>query len=677
MRKLSTLFLALAASFSLLQPSFAQWGNQGSNANSQTKGALDQLLDAPAYAKDKLSARGVAPKRLLLSSIPFSQAGGSYNSNNTGQTTTFMYITPLEAANVSAVRIFFNNPWNVPFPIVRAVAYMSDSYGGLVFNGQLQPDNVARKIVMPTANSVLATCTSNGTTTLTCPGGTASFPSASTMYVLSPGNFPNSSYTTATIATGTTVTLSQAPTTRGSFVVQFANMATACQLYFDNAGARINTVNNSGTVVSATIVGPPQNTSTSTAYPTPFFYSDLAPCPSQGSPRIDGDPKPLLFITLAKSPAATGFNSISGTALSTRSAVAGRQAAAANVDGYNYLIAPNLGGRYVFMQQTWLGNTDATLDVTVGAGWGNANILPFIGIQYVTTNAGYNLVQTGDSISASSSRAQMDTILFQACKTISTPQTPCEYSNISWGGVGSSAYGEQLRYNMPAFEPSALVLQPITRNDGISLTGFTQVMSRIVGYSSRQDIKIGFLGAFPFTTSLDGAPASQSIVQQWDSMLKVMAAGCTPSTGGQSCPMYPYLDPIPVVSRKVLGGNFWNYLSTGLYATANAAAGATSISVQSGTVVGCYVGDELLNRTNPNVIAPGAKVTGVALNTLTVPNTAIVGAGISNLDDLMCRAPGYTGTYPLTWDNTHPGDGAIQALMPAAISFTKQLLGMQ
>ena len=638
--------------------------------------AISQLSAQPASNADVLSLQAEAPRRHMLTTAagPFNPI---YSTNNAGTLYTNMVVLPIEGV-ASAARIGVIQPWAGTWQIASASIWFSDSYAGLVQPGGLTPNlgtDSANKTVIPTANSVYQTGTltngSNQITGLT----TAALPSGATMYVIGPTGVPISG--TATVTNSSTVTMSGNYTgTTGSYSLQFANLSTECKLYFDNGGAHVDTVNTTPVNRSMMLYGNPSNSTTSSLYPATIAWTDLALCASVA--RADGGAGgSIAFVYLTQGTLTTNYARGGPSNFNTQTASAGFPGNPTT--GFNAQVGQTiLGDRYDFSARPWNNGGTDYADNPAGTGWTVVSTAPpSIALQYITDAPGWQIVQDGDSISTSPPALSSANGVNLACKLLSTPQAPCEYFNLAYGGTQSALYQEMLRNNLPQIKPSAFVGQPLSRNDGLNSINLAMLTARMFSYLGNSGAaRIGFLGAFPFTTSLDGNSAYQANVAAVRSRLNAISTTCQPNTGGQTCPHIPVLDPVPIVSRAALGGNFWDYLGMGFLANGAAAAGSTTIPITTGGTVSCYPGDVLTDTTTPSAVLTGATVTSATGSALTVANTAVIGPGIQGADQLVCSDPGWTGGA-LSYDNTHPWYPAITALLPFFKIFVNQLLGLQ
>jgi len=615
--------------------------------------AISQLRTQPGNNADLLSLKNQAPRRSRMSLSATGALTGQKQTFSAGVTYTYLTVTPIET-QAYAVKIGLANPFSGTMQVLSAGLYFSDSYSGIVQGGV--QNFTANTTAIPTANSVYQSCTTtSGSATVVC-SNTALLPSAATMYAIGPGMPING---TATVASGTNLTLSANATASATVTLQFANLATECKLYYDNTGADVDTINTAGVSRTLAITGPPGNSGAG-PYPFTLQWSDFVPCTSKA--RADGGTQPVAFVFVTLGPSTTTWGYTSST-----------------LPTYNGTAAAIVGNRYIFSGRPWSNGGTDYADNPAGSGWTATTIPMTMELSYLTDSRGWNILQVGDSISGSPPDDNLSTPVFRACKLLSTPQAPCEWSSVAFGGQASPIYDENLRNNIGALRPSAIVGQPISRNDpgGATLASYQMLWAKLLSYTEKADARIGLYGAFPFTTTVDALPTAQADIATMAARMAAISKSCQPSSGGQTCPMVPVLDPVPVLSRAALGGNAWDYL--GMLNTANgaSAAGVTSIPITTqGGAVGCLPGDVLTDTTTAGVITAGALVTSATTTALTVPGGTVIGSGIVDGDRLVCSYPGWGGGF-LTQDNTHPWYPSILLLQPAANVFTQQLLGLQ
>ena len=622
------------------------------------------VTTTPALALNNLSAQSKAPRSPIMTASFATATNTGWSTFQAGSLTTYQEVMPL-STNFYAIRVGQMHPWKGTRPIASMSVYPSDSYSGYVANGNITtgtPANGSTSNIntIPTINSVYQVCTvTNGSATLTCPN-TAVLPSASTMYAIGIQQ-AGTSIVTATVASGTTLTLSGAATNAsGSLTVQFANLAPECKLYFDYSGAAVDNVNLNGTNRAITIAGNPTVAQGTNTIPFTLFWTDFVPCSPLA--RADGGANPLVFIYITNAASTVGFGySVNG------------------LNSYNSGAAQTvLNNRYSFQGRPWAGGGTDYSDNPAGTGFtNNALNTPAIMVQYLTTQPGFNVVTAGDSLSVAPPDDGYSTETMRACYLLSTPQLPCEWSSVAQGGAQSTTYDESLRQNLSALHPSAIVIQAGTRNDGITSLILQWLVDKAFNYTAKSTARLGFLGFFPLTSTLDGNVPYQTAVAAQRALLNSISKTCQPSTGGQDCPQIPVLDPTPIVSRLALGGPAWDYLGLLNPANGATAAGSTTINVTPvGGVISAYVGDVLTDPTTPGALASTCTVLGATLTTITVANTCVIGSGVQNGDQLVSSYPGWTGGN-LSNDNTHPWYPAMLLVQSAATTFMKQLLGLQ
>lgn len=604
-----------------------------------------------AFTAQTLGQQMQAPRRNKLT-MSLGAINPTYATPVNATLSTFMSVVPLET-KARAIRIAAADPYSIGMQIVSATAYPSDSYSGLLPAAFATGSNTT---VIPTKNSVYQTGTitngSNQITGLT----TASLPTSSTVYVVGSGIGID---VTATVVNATTMQLSSNATISATETIQFSNMSTGCPLYFDNQGADADTINTAGVSRSLTTPG---NAASLNNNPQSFTlqWSDFVPCSTIA--RADGGVQPLMMIFVTLGPNTTAY---------------GRIIAANN--SYNNNIASSYGNRFIYTGRPW-NNNGNWADVPQTTGWTSYdNQSPLAVIQYLADAAGHNVLQVGDSISTAPGNDGLSTPIWRACMAISTPQAPCQWSSLAWGGTASAVYLEAFRRNAAALAPSAVVAQPISRNDGATIAGYQMLLSKIESYvttlNKSYPVRLGFYGAFPFTTTLDGNSTAQADVTTIRADLLAENVGCTPSSGGTLCPSIPSFDPIPLVSRSALGGNFWDYLGISATASSAVAAGVTTIPY-SGGLQRCYPGDTVIDTTKPSAIATNSVVISCNTTGATVASNVVIGTGIASGDTLVFQMPGWSGGA-LTDDNTHPNYAGVALVTPAATAMLKTMLGIR
>ena len=594
-----------------------------------------------------------APRRTIMTSGFAGSGSPTFTQGGYSALTTFVVAKVIEGP-AYAVRFGFANPYALPMQIVSARVAASDSFAGTT-----QPTwepSTANLTVIPTKNSVFQTGTTVSGNAVISGLTTAALPSGTTMYVIGAGIAADA---TATVTDSTHVTMSANATASGTVTLQFANLAPSCQLFFDNKGADIDTINASGTATGITVNNPfsPNNN----AQNFTMQYSDFAPC-TVNTPRADSGQGFVVMVYVTLGPSSGAFGRPLGSPAS-----------------YNTLIAPLFGNRYMKAGIAWNGNVDYSGNPT-GSGFKGFGNTPVMSVQYMTDAPGINVVHVGDSISTSPSTDGISTPFFQACLAISTPQFPCETSSVAWGGTGTSIYMQDLIDNARSMWASLIVGQPFTRNEpgGANLANYQLVTAKLLSTLKSLDrsmqTQLILYGEWPFTTTVDGnAQAIADLVTERN-RLATIQFGCTPSSGGSLCPAVQVLDPVPYVSRAALGGEHYRYLGIKQVANGNTSAGATSIPITAG-VVSCYAGDVLTDATNPSGVLNGATVISATNAALTVANTAVIGGGITSGDALVCSYPGWAGGA-LSDDNTHPNIAGMALLRAQALTQFKQAIGV-
>jgi hypothetical protein len=630
----------------------AQTGTTDVLGNWVDQGAASLLLK-PAYNDDLLSAKNQAPRRTQMT-LSLGAFNPNYSQPPFAISTTYVAFVPLEAM-AYAIRIAVADPFSTPLHILSAAAYPSDSYSGTLKNGVPWLKGV-QSTAIPTANSVFQTCTTtSGSATVVC-SNTASFPTAATMYAIGAGMPVNA---TATVSSGTNVTLSGNANANGTVTLQFANLAAECKLYYDNQGAAADTINTAGVSRTLTIAGNPASLNhASQAYT--MQWSDFTPCTS--AVRADGQTTNIMAVYITFGAGATDSFGYFASSLSS----------------YSNNIAPSFANRFVNVGIEFNSNIDATDSPTAAGGFKGWDITPAIAVQYLTDAPGWSILQVGDSLSTAPPEDGFSTPIKRACMTVSTQMAPCEWSSVAWGGTGSPVYDEALRNNVQTLQPSAIVGQPIARGDlgGATAANMQMLMAKLQSYAQKADARLGFVGATPLTTTVDADATLQAAIAALRTRLGVISKTCQPGTGGQTCPMVPVLDVAKYVSRELLGGNAWDYLGMGATANGATAAMATSIPIVTQSGAPCLAGDILTDITTPGAILAGSTVASSTVSAIGVTNTAVIGGGVLAADSLVCSMPGWTGGA-LTYDNTHPWYPSQTLLQAPGLTFTKQLLGLQ
>lgn len=232
--------------------------------------------------------------------------------------------------------------------------------------------------------------------------------------------------------------------------------AIVSRVFFDNAGAwgtpATDAINFAGTNAGYTVPAVPANT-TGAAGPYTIVASDTVPF--FPVPRTDGHPGWLVAVMVT----------ISGTGL------------IAGADNEAYFVAFNKDAtanrnRFAGCGYSWNVGSDYSQDVTAGGGgWNGSTITPFLGIQYDTEYPGLQISMAGDSGSVAPTTDNYSQPIRRAAWDLSTSTLPVEVANFGWGGVARSAYSGVLTANAGLVRPSALLYQPLSRNDGFDAQG--------------------------------------------------------------------------------------------------------------------------------------------------------------------------------------------------------------
>lgn len=645
-------------------------------------------VPTPAWARKNLSAAELAPSRYRMTATFGPTQLAQKTTNQYSTYTTYMYVIPVPT-QINDISVSLANPYSTAGgAVINSVsAWASDSYAAYPYIPSTWNTNSSQVQMFPTTNSVYLQCTTTiSSVTVTC-SSTSTIPTGGgTIFVFGPGIVMTYPVTTATITNGTTVTLNQAATASGTVTLQFCNYAnntTATypegKIYWDNQGADSDYVNLSGTARAFTIQ---PNPSSANSNPQVFTlqHSDFVPLGSIPQAASGNNGSHLLFV----------YVTLTGSTTSIMQAAMG---GATGLGNYDTNVASGLGGFYYLEGQAY-GAGDVS-DNPASTGWKGASYNPFIRIDAHVDAPVRNVIAVGDSISCAPPDDNFSSWMFRASWLLSTPAAPISFSNYCWGGQASPIYFEVLRRNVEPDIASAIVCQPISRNDGITLWDFQMLAGKCEGFADQQHARIGFWGAIPFTYSLDGQPTLQNYVATMRTHLAALSTTCQPTSSGaagQTCPKIPVMDPVPYLSRAATlnpnytgSGNFWDYLSAGSTSTSAAAAGSTTITTNATNFYYCLPGDNLQDTTTPSAINGGnTAVVSATTTTVTVSSSAIVGSGILAGDVLECSAPGYSLTAPiLTFDNTHPWYNA-QAILTGTLAapgpgltMMEQLLGLQ
>ncbi len=233
------------------------------------------------------------------------------------------------------------------------------------------------------------------------------------------------------------------PSPGAPFPVMPTGDAGGRRIWFDHAGADVDTISATGTERAITLAADVTNPGNKPKGFT-IHWSDFAACTS--IPRADGGTQHLLFVyvTIA-SPSmvhgATGFF------------------ATANADPLAHR------GRHFWLGHASSGGVDCA-DNPAAVTFRSLPIGPLFAIQYLTSSPGIQGVLSGESLTAAPTNDRFSTPLHRAAWDLSTPDLPIEIASMAWGAAGHAGYEVMLRNNMAALRGSFVAYQPISRNDG-------------------------------------------------------------------------------------------------------------------------------------------------------------------------------------------------------------------
>jgi hypothetical protein len=228
------------------------------------------------------------------------------------------------------------------------------------------------------------------------------------------------------------------------------------KLYFSFRGrddARIND-GRFGSTRSIVIHGNPTNRAN---VPAPFriIWSDRTPITLL--PRSDGGKQPLLFVyvTLAQ-----------GSGFTSNYFDWGR---------YNNNSAANQGRLY-WWGQAWNRGHDYS-DTPTATGFKNYPQNPVFLLECDSRTPGYEILISGDSLSASPTNDAFSSPIYRAAMARSRPTRPYAVTSFAWSSTPSSVYLRLLSTNLSTIKPSVLLGQAISRNDGSSQAALEHLSS--------------------------------------------------------------------------------------------------------------------------------------------------------------------------------------------------------
>jgi hypothetical protein len=261
-------------------------------------------------------------------------------------------------------------------------------------------------------------------------------------------------------------------------------------VYFDGGGRDGLTINTAGKAPGITITGPAGNGG-DRLHPSVISWSDWAPIRS--IPRRDGGQNPLLFVY---------------TALR-----AGPMAAAGFVpDPFSYATSLGCRGRVPVNLRSGH-NGDWTAD-PAGTSWGGAipapagngsqaGFGPVFCLQYMSLIQGVQGIVCGDSLMAgpAGAGAAFAGAAIRAAYDLSTLSHPVCVAHMACGGVGSAVYHGSLVSNIDAIKPNFLVLQPLSRNDGMAAPNLAALFAKLSATGDLAESRCGtrtiYQGAYP------------------------------------------------------------------------------------------------------------------------------------------------------------------------------------
>jgi hypothetical protein len=289
-------------------------------------------------------------------------------------------------------------------------------------------------------------------------------------------------------------------------------------VYFDRAGLDTAWINGAGRARGLIIPGDPGNTHDA---PGPFtiVWSDWAPVRS--IPRTDGGTQPLLFLYVAldrgaMATAGTGADPFAYAAShACRGRVSVSLSSAASGDWTSNPAAT-----------AWHGATPAPAGN--GSQWG---LSPVFCLQYLSLVPGIQGVISGDSLMSGPGGPHGDGFSaapIRAAYDLSHLSRPVCMAHLACGGAGSAVYHETLLRNLEALRPSLLVLQPLSRNDGMVPARLDALLARLLMTCDRAEAEYGartiFQGAYPIPSVDPANGGSADEVALWHQVRATLAA---------------------------------------------------------------------------------------------------------------------------------------------------------
>lgn len=249
----------------------------------------------------------------------------------------------------------------------------------------------------------------------------------------------------------------------GRWVVQPTGGSVGYPMYFDGAGADVNTINTAATTRNLTLAADAGNV-TNGAWPYTYKYTDWSPCFT--IPRTDGGPGYLLFV----------YVTVSSGQIIRPLFAPGQFTDSVNIHRNRQVVAGH----------AWTSNSDFA-DNPTGTDFKGLDGLVPCGIQYLSASPGVTIMVTGDSLSTSPSGDGYSTGLNRAAWDLSTPSLPIEVCNVAFGGANMAVYGPTFDNNIQAVRPGIIALQPQSRNDGFTLVNKQTLIAHHLLRASRAD----------------------------------------------------------------------------------------------------------------------------------------------------------------------------------------------
>lgn len=306
--------------------------------------------------------------------------------------------------------------------------------------------------------------------------------------------------------------------------------AAGVRVSFDSGGLDGSRIVASGQSKGLIISGDPHNRDNETRAFT-LFWSDWVPVRS--IPRRDGGSNPLLFIYVALqqgSMSTAGFSypfTFCGSSASRNRSVVSLR----SDQGGEWTEHPC--GTY------WSGATPAPSGN--GSQWG---LSPLFCLQYLSVVPGIQGVISGDSLMSGPGGEHGDSFSaapIRAAYDLSGLSRPICVAHMACGGTGSQVYNEALLRNIDALRPSFLVLQPLSRNDGMVQPMLDLLLAKLLATSDLADAEYGartiYQGAYPIPSVDPSNGGSDAQIAAWHNIrgiLNTMAEGGTPVYDGAS-----------------------------------------------------------------------------------------------------------------------------------------------